>query len=164
MALCFLHEVIYTMLYRPYKPGDFTALYAVEELCFEPPFRFSRAYMRQSVQSSHSATWIAEEKTELAGFAIVEWAEEQGKTVAYIVTLETHPSWRRRGIGAELLRRVEVSARAAGAGAVWLHVDAENSAAIRLYESRGYARQGREEHFYARNRAALIYSKMLQKQ
>ncbi len=161
MAFCFPHEVIYTMHYRLYKPSDFDALYAVEELCFEPPFRFSRAYMRQSIQSSRSATWIAEENKELAGFAIVEWAEEQGKTVAYIVTLETHPSWRRRGIGAELLRRIEDSARAAGAGVIWLHVDAENSAAIRLYESHSYARRGREEHFYARNRAALIYAKSL---
>ena len=37
------------MLYRLYQPGDFAALYAVEELCFEPPFRFSRAYMRQLI-------------------------------------------------------------------------------------------------------------------
>ena len=32
---------------------------------------------------------------------------------------------------------------------------------MRLYEGRGYARKGREEHFYARNRAAFIYAKTL---
>ena len=66
----------------------------------------------------------------------------------------------RRGRGAVALAS-ENSARAAGAHAIWLHVDAENSAAIRLYERHGYIAQGREEHYYARNRAALIYSKQL---
>ena len=28
------------MKYRPYKPEDFEALYALEEACFQPPFRF----------------------------------------------------------------------------------------------------------------------------
>jgi len=32
---------------------------------------------------------------------------------------------------------------------------------MHLYEGRGYARKGREEHFYARNRAAFIYAKSL---
>lgn len=149
------------MNYRAYQPGDFAALYAVEELCFEPPFRFSRAYMRQLVRSEDSATWIAEEDGELIGFAIVEWAQpERGKS-AYIATIEVRPGRREKGIGGELLRRVEDSAVAAGAATMWLHVDAENAAAIQLYEAHGYVRQGREEHFYARHRAALVYAKAL---
>jgi len=80
-------------------------------------------------------------------------------TVAYIQTIEVHPDWRRRGVAAELLRRAEDTARAAGATAIWLHVDVENSAALRLYENRGYARRGREEHFYARQRPAFVYAK-----
>lgn len=149
------------MRYRLYQPGDFAALYAVEELCFEPPFRFSRTYMRQLIERRSSTTWIAEEVEQLTGFAIVDCSEEPGESAAYIETLEAHPAWRRRGIGAGLLLRVEDSARAAGAHIIWLHVDAENSAAIRLYERHSYERQGREEHYYARHRAALIYSKQL---
>jgi ribosomal protein S18 acetylase RimI-like enzyme len=60
-----------------------------------------------------------------------------------------------------LLRRAEGSARAAGAALVWLHVDAENSTAIRLYETHGYAHRGREENYYPRRRPALIYAKEL---
>ncbi len=149
------------MIYRLYHSGDFAALYAVEELCFAPPYRFSRAYMRQLVQSANCATWIAEEEGELIGFAIVEWGQEAEENSAYIQTIEVTPSQRGLGIGGELLRRVEDSAVAAGAGAIWLHVDAENSAAICLYESRGYVRQGREEHYYARHRAAFVYAKLL---
>jgi [ribosomal protein S18]-alanine N-acetyltransferase len=149
------------MLCRLYQPADFAALYAVEELCFEPPFRFSRAYMRQLVRSLNSATWIAEEDGELIGFAIVEWAKDTGAAAAYIQTIEVRPSHHGLGIGSELLRRLEDSAKAAGANTIWLHVDVENSAAIRLYRSRGYARKGREEHYYARHRAAFIYAKPL---
>ena len=149
------------MLHRLYNATDFPALYAVEELCFAPAFRFSRAYMRQIVESANSATWIAEEDTDLSGFSIVEWTAGEGESIAYIQTLEVHPAWRGRGIGAELLSRVEDSAREAGAKSVALHVDVENAAAIHLYESHGYARQGREEHYYARHRAAFSYSKPL---
>jgi ribosomal-protein-alanine N-acetyltransferase len=148
--------------YRLYVLTDFPALYAVEELCFEPPFRFSRSTMRQLIDSPNSAAWIAQEDAELIGFSIVEWQAGQREPVAYIQTLEVHPAFRSRGIGAELLMRAEESARAAGAQSIALHVDVENAAAIRLYESRGYAREGREEHYYARHRAAFIYAKTLE--
>jgi ribosomal protein S18 acetylase RimI-like enzyme len=161
------------MLYRPYRPADFAAIYAVEEICFQPPLRFSRATMRSIVIGPRSAAWIAEEDAEadgnpeengkLTGFAIVEWEGEPqaGPRAAYIQTVEVAPEFRGRGIASELLRRIEDSARAAGAGSIWLHVDAANSAAIRLYERQGYRRQGREEHYYARRRAALVYAKPL---
>jgi ribosomal protein S18 acetylase RimI-like enzyme len=145
--------------YRLYIPADFPALYAVEELCFEPPFRFSRAYMRQLIKSADTATWIALQVAELIGFSIVELSAGQNELTAYIQTLEVHPAFRGRGIGAELLVRAEESARAAEARSIALHVDTENVAAIHLYESRGYARQGREEHYYARHRAAFVYAK-----
>jgi ribosomal protein S18 acetylase RimI-like enzyme len=145
--------------YRLYIPTDFPALYAVEELCFEPPFRFSRAYMRQLIKSADTATWIALQVAELIGFSIVELSAGQNELTAYIQTLEVHPAFRGRGIGAELLVRAEESARAAEARSIALHVDTENVAAIHLYESRGYARQGREEHYYARHRAAFVYAK-----
>ncbi len=148
------------MLYRLFQPGDFTQLYAIEELCFEPPFRFSRALMRQLTQSARIATWIAEENDQMTGFAIVD-LEPAAAPVAYIQTLEVTPSQRGRGIGSELLRRIESSACEAGARTIWLHVDVENAPAIRLYEAHNYTRQGREEHYYARHRPALIYRKTL---
>jgi ribosomal protein S18 acetylase RimI-like enzyme len=147
--------------FRVYKPTDFPALYAVEQLCFEPPVRFSRVYMRQLIEDPNSATWIAEEDAKLIGFSIVEWPADPGMSAAYIQTLEVHPAFRGHGIGAELLVRAEESARSAGAHIIALHVDIENTAAIGLYESRGYARQGREEHYYARHRAAFVYAKPL---
>ena len=149
------------MLFRTYKLEDFVALYAIEERCFQAPLSFSRRTMRQLVNSPHAATWIAEDDERMAGFSIVQWAEEAGRVIAYIQTIEVAPEQLRQGIGNELLRRIEASARAAGAQTIWLHVDAANAGAIGLYEANGYRSEGREENYYARDRAALIYAKPL---
>jgi ribosomal protein S18 acetylase RimI-like enzyme len=149
------------VLYRPYKPEDFASLYSIEVLCFKPAARFGQRYMRQLVDSPHAATWIAEEDGRMAAFAITEWAEEAGGVIAYIQTIEVAPDWRGRGIGGELLCRIEGSARGAGAQAVWLHVSAENAGAIRLYQRNGYLCEGLEENYYARGHAGLIYAKAL---
>jgi ribosomal protein S18 acetylase RimI-like enzyme len=177
------------VLYRPYTPEDFAALYAIEELCFEPLFRFGRRSMRQFVSRSNAATWLAAEDGALKGFAIVEWTERKLRLsgggplprecknvlpgdepsslerksciAAYIQTIEVAPEARGRGIGSALLGHLEGSALAAGAELIRLHVDAENAEAIRLYEARGYRCQGRREGYYPLGRAALIYMKRL---
>jgi ribosomal-protein-alanine N-acetyltransferase len=149
------------MQYRLYTPDDFDALYAIEESCFDPPFRFSRRQMRTLVRRSGSAVWLAESDEGLTGFAIVEWAKRADGVSAYIQTIEVIPQARSRGVGRELLRRIEDSALMAGALWIRLHVDAENPDAIRLYETHGYRCEGRKENFYPLGRAALIYVKAL---
>ena len=149
------------MDYHLYKPDDFAALYAIEEVCFQPPFRFPSGYMRRLVTTRDAATWIAEENRRMAGFAIVAWNEHDSGIIAYIETIEVLPEFRSRGIGSGLLQRVEDSARAVGAMTLWLHVDITNLPAIRLYERHGFASRGSEEHFYAPGRGAHIYAKRL---
>lgn len=149
------------MLYRPYISHDFDALYALEEVCFQPPDRFSRRTMRLLVQRPHAATWIAEEDEKMAGFAVIEWAERRSGITAYVQTIEVAPEGRGRGVGRELLCCIESAAGIAGAVSVWLHVDATNLGAIRLYEAQGYSCEGRRENYYPLGRAALVYRKLL---
>jgi [ribosomal protein S18]-alanine N-acetyltransferase len=147
------------MHYHLYRPDDFPQLYAIEQLCFQPPFRFPRRYMQQLVSSPGSATWIAEEDQQMAGFAIVEWSEKDGQIRAYIQTLEVAPTHRKLGIATQLLSHGETSAVAAGARDLWLHVAESNAAAIHLYEAHGYLPRGREEDYYAAGVHAAIYFK-----
>ena len=149
------------MHYRLFEPEDFDDLYAIEEVCFEPPQRFTRRYMRHLVLSQNAATWVAVESFCLSGFAIVEWSPHSAGVSAYVTTIEVLPERRAHGIGSELLRRVEGSAHAEGAVEIRLHVDVENASAIRLYEAHSYHNVGRAEHYYARGRAAKIYTKHL---
>jgi ribosomal-protein-alanine N-acetyltransferase len=149
------------VLYRLFIPQDFAALYAIEEACFQPPLRFGRRYMRQLIDGPGSATWIAEEGGQMAGFAIVGWRMQGKEAVAYIQTLEVAPEQRGRGVGGELLRRLEGSAHDAGARVIRLHVDETNADAIRLYQAHGYVCQGRSEDYYTKGRAGLLFVKQL---
>lgn len=150
--------------YRLYHRDDFAQLYAIEEICFQPPVRFSRRYLRQIIESGNSVTWVADQDGSVAGFSVVGFTTEADRTFAYIQTIEVTAAHRNEGIGSELLRRMEDSAVAAGATIMWLHVDAANEAAIRLYQAHGYRHQGRQEHYYDRGRAADVYVKSLQLQ
>jgi [ribosomal protein S18]-alanine N-acetyltransferase len=150
------------MHYRLFEPADFDDLYAIEEVCFQHPQRFTRRYMRQLIVSPDSATWIAEQNDTVVGFAILEWSQQISGVLAYIATIEVLPAFRKQGIAAELLRRLEGSANAERAIAISLHVDTENDSAIRLYERLGYCNSGRAEHYYARHRPAAIYVKQLE--
>lgn len=150
---------------RPYTAADFLALYAIEEVCFQPPIRYSRLYLQRLIASPRSATWVAEEDSQIAGFTVVEWFDEpDAGRIAYIQTIEVDPEFRRRGIAAELLRRAEASAQTAGARLLWLHVESTNEAAIGLYRAHGFTRLGSEPHYYARGRNADVYSKTLSAQ
>ena len=155
------------MYYRFFIPSDFEALYAIEVECFEPPLRFPREYMQLLLDDADSATWIAERNGAMVGFGIVEWSleGEQGdkdrKTVAYLHTVEVTPAQRGQGVGAELLRRLEESAREAEAASIWLHVDETNAGAIRIYTARGFKYESREEDYYGPARAGLVYRKRL---
>ncbi len=150
------------MHYRRYREDDFKQLYDIELACFEPPFRFSRATMQQLLADTASATWIAEEHEQMAGFTIICWAQPPEQPLAYIQTLEVAPTQRRRGVARELLRLAEESATSAGAHVIWLHVAEINTLAIRLYEAHGYSLQGREADYYAKAIPALLYAKPIE--
>ena len=149
------------MEYRPYKRDDFEQIYAIEEICFQPPLRFPRRYIRRLMESADAVTWVAEEHGTIAGFSIADFGRDQDGIFAYIQTIEVLPEMRGQGIGNELLRRIEESARGAGARAIWLHVELQNAGAIRLYETHGYRCEGRHDNYYARGRAGLVYRKLL---
>ena len=150
------------MNYRPYISADFDEIYAIEEVCFQPPLRFPRRYVRRLVESADTITWIAAEDGKIVGFSIADFGQDENGLFAYIQTIEVLPEMRGRGAGDELMRRMEESARERGAGAIWLHVEAQNAGAIRLYEAHGYKCEGRQENYYARGRAGLIYRKPLE--
>lgn len=148
--------------YRLFRPDDFAALYAIEEVCFDPPHRFSRVYMRQLIAQRHTVTWVALREQKLCAFGVVECAEEADGLAGYVQTLEVLPEFRGHGIGGELLRLLGDSARAAGARILWLHVNAANHAAIRVYERDGYRAKEKKENYYGRGHAALILVKELE--
>ncbi|MGP8225533.1 MAG: GNAT family N-acetyltransferase [Terracidiphilus sp.] len=142
---------------RNYRLGDWQAMHALDLVCFEPVFRFSRGTMRSFAEAPGAITVLAEAEGELAGFCVAQLEDRTG----YIVTLDVAPAWRWRGLARRLMAEIESRLHSAGAAGMHLHVFTENAAAIRFYESIGYAPVGVAENFYAQNLHALLYRKQL---
>lgn len=141
--------------FRAYVPGDWKAMYALDVVCFEPPFRFGQREMRRLAEAPNAICVLAEIRAVLAGFCIVHIEDRW----AYVVTLDVAPEWRRRGLATRLVSHVEAQVRATGANGIGLHVFNANGGAIRLYAGLGYERIGTHEEFYGRGLDALVYRK-----
>jgi ribosomal-protein-alanine N-acetyltransferase len=143
---------------RDYRPGDWEAMYALDLVCFEPVFQFSRRAMRSFAEETGAVTLLADADGELAGFCIAQFEENTG----YVVTLDVAPAWRRRGIARLLMEEVEARVRAAGGIGMALHVHTGNVGAMQFYEGLGYGRVSIAKGFYGRGMDALVYRKKLQ--
>jgi ribosomal-protein-alanine N-acetyltransferase len=80
---------------------------------------------------------------------------------AEILTLCVDPNLRRQGIARALLRDLYARARAAHALRLVLEVAADNDAALRLYETEGFAPIGRRPFYYRRRAAPAADAVML---
>jgi len=146
---------------RLFLPEDLPALYAIEEVCFEAPVRFSRSLMRSLAYSGDTRTWLGLVDGIRAGFAIVGLYGENDPNAAYIWTIEVLPGFRRLGIARSLLSHLEGSARSAGATSIELHVDERNRDAQSLYLGSGFFQVGVDPGFYGLDQDALCFRKPL---
>jgi len=140
---------------REYRAGDLDAMCALDDVCFAPPFRFSRRAMRAFAQARAASVVVAEAAGALAGFCIAHLEERTG----YVVTLDVAPEWRRHGVARRMMEEVEARTLAAGGLGMELHVFTGNAGAVRFYEGLGYGRVGMAERFYGRGLDALVYRK-----
>lgn len=150
------------MRLREYNSSDLRAIFALDEVCFEPPFRFSAHAMQQFAEARNALTVVAEaDAGEIAGFCIAH-VERAGKGLrAYVVTLDVAPQYRRHGLARQMMQRIEQQAADAGCEAMALHVSVENTGAIAFYENDGYERSRLVKSFYGLGRHAYVYQKAL---
>ena len=144
---------------RGYRDGDLDAMFRLDEVCFEAPFRFSRSAMRRFAETRRARVVIAESGGELAGFCIVHVEMVELESVGYVVTLDVASMHRRNGVATRLMEQSEVEAHEAGCSSMALHVFTGNEAAIRFYERMGYAFWTRDMDFYGVGVDALVYRK-----
>ena len=142
---------------RGYRADDWEAMYALDLICFEPHFRFSRRTMRGFAEAPNAIALLAEVEGRLAGFSVAHVEE----AVGYVVTLDVAPGWRRKGLAARLMAEVEARVRASGARRMALHVFMDNQAAVNFYEALTYERLDVAEGFYGRGLDAFVYVKQL---
>jgi ribosomal-protein-alanine N-acetyltransferase len=148
------------MRLRDYSSSDLGTIFSLDEVCFEPPFRFSARVMQQFAEARNALTVVAETETgAIAGFCIAH-VERAGKRLrAYVVTLDVAPQSRRHGLARQMMQCIEQQAIEAGCEATTLHVSMANEGAIAFYESEGYERSHMVRSFYGLGRHAYVYRK-----
>lgn len=100
-------------------------------------------YRHELFEDGNTATYLAEDEERVVGYAVVVYQEsppvfERGPKGS-IEEVYVVPDRRGEGIATALMDRVEQWAAKRGCERTELSVNADNDAAIALYESRGYS-------------------------
>jgi ribosomal-protein-alanine N-acetyltransferase len=86
------------------------------------------------------------------GFALCRVVRDEGE----LLSIGVGPTYRRRSIGAVLLRESVERCRRAGAGSMFLEVATDNKSAQELYRAFGFTEVGRREGYYQRRDGARV--------
>jgi ribosomal-protein-alanine N-acetyltransferase len=85
-------------------------------------------------------------KRRIAGFALIRQASDE----AELLTIAVDPKWRGKRVGQALLRAALDDLLLTPARRMFLEVDEQNAAAIRLYRGQGFATVGSRKGYYPR--------------
>lgn len=138
--------------------ADLGPLLALEEATFDTD-RISRAQWRRHVAGKTATVLVIGAAGHIDAAAVVCY--RRNSRAARLYSLAVHRDARGRQLGARLLAAVEADARARGCTAMRLEVHVRNTAAIALYEHRGYVRGERLARFYEDGADAFRYAKPL---
>jgi ribosomal-protein-alanine N-acetyltransferase len=128
----------------PMHGDDLDAVQRIERASFTTPWP-AYAY-RQEIETNRLAHYIvARAADDIVGFAGMWMMVDQ----AHITTFAVDPKWRRKGIGAQMVRALLQMARPLGARQANLEVRLSNLAARRLYEKFGFRPVGIRPRYYS---------------
>jgi L-phenylalanine/L-methionine N-acetyltransferase len=115
-----------------------------------------RAILDDFSKSERALMLVALAEGQLVGELSLK-AISQRRSISHVASLgmSVHASWRRKGVGRELLGAALEWAPSAGIKRVELYVYARNEPAIKLYESAGFTHEGRRRGFIRENDAYL---------
>ena len=140
---------------------DLERLYDLEKTCFGRDAYSKRLLRLLLIDPSSISLKAITGEGELVGSAIGRVEKIGGRVVGRVYTLNVRPDFRRRGVGAVLLKSLENEFKKFGCEKMILEVEVDNEPAIRLYKSLGYAFTSRLKDYYGRGRDAYHAEKDL---
>lgn len=130
------------MIVRKMEEKDLDQVCQLEAYTFSRPWR--RKDFEDAIREKYYCFYVAaEDNIVLATAGLICSLDE-----ADITNVAVLPAYRRRGIARSLLRQMLVEAKTNGIKAFTLEVRAGNLAAIQMYESLGFVREGLRKEFY----------------
>lgn len=99
------------------------------------------------LEDRNSPAYIAcDGKRRIAGFALIRAVADE----AELLTIAVEPRWRGKGVGRALMDAVFADLMMSPARRMFLEVDEQNHAAIRLYQKLGFATISARKGYYAK--------------
>ena len=130
---------------RPASSADLPAFAVLERAAFSDPW--TPAQLKEALGWPGAVALAAEEADgAIAGYVLGRVVVDE----AEILTIATHPSRRRAGIGRALLSAALTTMVQRGAHAAWLEVRLSNEAARAMYASAGFVAAGLRKGYYRR--------------
>jgi [ribosomal protein S18]-alanine N-acetyltransferase len=133
-----------TLALRPYEPGDFDRLYALDHRCFPPGIAYSRRMLAYFLRMPQGSCTVAELGGHIAGFIITE----EDAPLGHILTLDVAEAHRRLRIGRQLLAHSEQQLAARGVTEIVLETSVENSAGLAFWQRHGFHTVGVLKRYY----------------
>lgn len=137
------------MKLRPARAADAAAMARTHAAAFPSPW--SAEDIRRFAEEPGGFALVAESAAGMAGFILCRVMAGEGE----ILTLAVQPRSRRRGVASALVEAA-LAVAAQTAEAMFLEVADDNSGALALYQSTGFAAVGRRAGYYARSGAASV--------
>lgn len=99
------------------------------------------------LEDRNTPAYIAcDAKRRIAGFALIRTVADE----AELLTIAVEPRWRGKGVGRALMEAVFADLMLSPARRMFLEVDEQNHAAIRLYERQGFSTISARKGYYPR--------------
>jgi ribosomal protein S18 acetylase RimI-like enzyme len=146
-----LKKEINSEKYRLLKKKELDTYFDLIEICFKDGNEFKRTDLKRfrrivksffnpilksllSIIGAKFYYFAAEVDGKIVGATTLSCVKNKG----LISAVMTHPDYRRRGIGRKLFTMASEKAKELNKEFLWLDVDAQNKAAIKLYEKEGF--------------------------
>ena len=142
---------------RPYQPGDFAALYSLDQACFPPGIAYTKTGLRYFLKLDGAQCLVAEEGKKIVGFLLAE----ENHPLAHIITLDVAESHRRRGVGSALVKEMETILAARDVRAILLETAVSNEVAVAFWQRHGYRTEAVLKRYYLGRLDAFEMRKLL---
>lgn len=133
----------FAIFYRDIHPEDVPRVDELQRQLF--PVRYSEGFYQRLFTDGHYTVLAVTADGAIVGIASARTVMDEpvglrpeSTREGYIMTLGVHESYRRYGIGNELLRRILAMLRSLSCSVAALHVKSLNVAAYRFYEHNGF--------------------------